>query len=322
MQGPNNNGKVSCNSKSSRCGSQPKPEPRHSDKTKVNEAAIRDEVVGEVRLLPENIGAIDSRHSISQPPSSTPRLSRNCSLAQLPFLLSYELLRESQDFIRIRNEKMGNKGWYTAFSNWDMPLVKSPLCFCELFDYIPIPWLDIPEAKRKRFGNVGSRVVPAYPIRGEDLLDVILKTCFDLDCRGEYHFPPRRSGLDKGCADEDMFRRVPELRYGVEYILMELDPLKSKNDLMLEFKRGLKRYYTEKKVTRASSIRDMLVKLVSSRLHKMFGGFRSTQEYLRSNKFKPFNIVERTFKKNAEAGEKLITEYNEAVKRSLATLPI
>jgi hypothetical protein len=261
-------------------------------------------------LNPERLKQPASPH-----PPSKPRLSGNCSLAQLPFLLSYELLRESQAFTRMQTKKKGNKDWHIAFSHWDMPLVKSPHCFRELFDYIPTPWLDIPESKRKRFENVAF----AYPIRGEDLLDMIVKTCFELEPGGEYQFPPRRPGLDKGCADGAMYSRVPQLRYGVEYILMELDPMKSRNDLILEFKRGIERYYTEKKITRADSIRDKLVKLVSRRLQKAIGSYDKIQKCLFDNKLWPFTFSENTFYLNAKKGEDLIKSYDQAVKRSLKT---
>ena len=256
-------------------------------------------IAAELRLLPEGL--------------------TECPALQLPFLLSYELLRESQSFTRILAEKNANEGWCINFLGWDMPGLKSPYSFDRLFEYYPAPWLDLPSYERARFGCETS----ALPIRGEDLLDLILNTCFRIDIESdERQFPPIGvRGLDEGGANEGMYSMVPKLQYGMEYILMELDPMKSKEDLMNEFKRGLQRHLTEKVVTRGDSIHDRVLKLVSHRLHKAIGGFAAIQELLKLRKLPGFPCTERAFYRNAKDGRMLVEEYDRAVQRSLRALP-
>ena len=151
-------------------------------------------IAAELRLLPEGL--------------------TECPALQLPFLLSYELLRESQSFTRILAEKNANEGWCINFLGWDMPGLKSPYSFDRLFEYYPAPWLDLPSYERARFGCETS----ALPIRGEDLLDLILNTCFKIDIESdERQFPPIGvRGLDEGGANEGMYSMVPKLQYGIE----------------------------------------------------------------------------------------------------------
>jgi hypothetical protein len=232
----------------------------------------------------------------------------------LPFLLSYELLRESQSFTRTLAEKNDNKE-YVEFFHWDMPGIESPASLRRLFEYFPKPWLRLPQRNRTAFN---LKVAWPLPIRGEDLLDLVLETCFSLDPDSDgWQFPPLKPEFEKRGADEASYSMVPKLRHGMKYILVELAPMKSKLDLMLEFQRSLKSHFTEKQVTPDASIHAKLFALISHRLHKEIGGFVAVQNYLRSKKLPKLPCTERTFYRNTVAGDTLVKEYDEAVERSL-----
>lgn len=285
-------------SKTTRRGKQSKSASNCAGGKKVNDQTIR----ATLRLLPPGLKKYDP--------------------VTLPFLLSYELLRESQSFTRALEEKTIKEyikslgwNWNMLFLTWDMPGIKSPSSLSRLFEYFPKPWLRLPRDKRDGFK---IKVKWPLPVRGEDLLALVLETCLLMDPDiDDWPFSPLKPEFERGGADEGMYGMVPLLRHGMKYILMELAPMKSRKDLMPEFQHGLKSHLTTKQVTRADSIHKKLFSLVSRRLHKEIGGFVAIQNYLRSKKLPKLPCTEKTFYRNRAAGNKLVEEYDKAVERSL-----
>ena len=241
---------------------------------------------------------------------------RNCPSAQLPLFLTYELLRQSQNFnSALIHKRKASQNCFLTCENWNLGKIISPVYLDGVLKYFPTPWLALPASEKERISHQITPFVPLR-IRGEDLLAMIMLTCFQQDDAegNELEVPPIKTALDKGNVVEAMFDRVPILRFGGEYILTEIDRSKSMDDLLREFRSGLLDFDSEKNASRADSIKDKLDQVLVYRLRKVAGGYTGTQKFLKLHGIRSFSWEEKSFYRIGKFAIKLVEDFDREVK--------